>query len=544
MVNIFLVINLIAFLGVVFLFFRKMRFSVHMLQQSAYRSGDFLKWSDENLLRNISVAEIIGMIVSLAIFFFTKRFGNDPVIAMINATVTMIIVSLGMLPFRKHSVKKAKKPLVYTPRVKRLILTNVILFAAVLLLSLYISLGFGTIYPFVYTLILITVFNFVFVAAANLIIRPVELLINRHYYNDAKKILKAMPGLKIIGITGSYGKTSSKYILSRILSSKYNTLMTPESYNTPMGVIKTIRGSLKPTHEIFVCEMGAKYRKDIKELCELVNPGYGLLTSIGPQHLESFKTLRNVIDTKMDLVGALPDKACAVLNMENKYISEEAPSESVGYSVDYVKGTDYWAEDISYGPEGVRFTLCTTKGERVVFESKLLGRHNILNIIGAVAMAQLMGMTVPEAVYPVKRLESVPHRLELKQKPNGVTVIDDAFNSNIEGAKSAVEVLGSFPKGGRILITPGIVEAGDSEYDLNFEFAKTAGNYCDYIILVGARQTKPIQEGLKESGYNEENLFVVQDLTEAIAKMNELAKSGSTVLFENDLPDLYNEKLI
>ncbi len=543
MVNGLLIINLIGFTGVIFLFFRKMLFSVHMLQQTAYRSGDFLKWCDENLLRNISVAEIIGMIISLVIFFFTKRFGSDLLIATLNSTITMVIVAIGIFPFRKYSVKKAKKPLVYTPRVKRLIVTIIVLFVAVVLISAYISLGFATIYPFVYTLILITVFNFVFVAAANIVVRPVELLINRHYHNDAKRILKTMPELKIIGITGSYGKTSSKYILSQILSAKYNTLMTPESYNTPMGVIKTVRGSLKPTHEIFVCEMGAKYRKDIKELCNLVNPGYGLITSIGPQHLESFKTLRNVIDTKMDLVGSLSDKSCAVLNMENKYISEEAPAESVGYSVDYVKGTDYWAENISYGPEGVKFTLCTTKGERVDFESKLLGRHNILNIVGAVAMAQLMGMTIEEAVYPVKRLESVPHRLELKQKPNGITVIDDAFNSNIEGAKSAVEVLGSFPEGGRILITPGIVEAGDSEYDLNFEFAKTAGNYCDYIILVGEKQTKPIWEGLKESGYNEEKLFIAQDLNQAISKMNEIAKKGSTVLFENDLPDLYNEKL-
>ena len=542
-----MIINILCIIlaaAVLFMFVKKTLFSVHMLQQSAYRSGDYLKWCDDNLTRNISAPEISAMAVSVALFFMGSKFAEDYTAGVLNTAATLAIVLVGLFPIKKYSVKKAKKPLVYTARVKRLLVTAGILAIGVFACGIVASLTFKTVYPALYSLVLLTVFNFIFVAVANVVVRPVELMVNRHYYNDAKKILRAMPELKIIGITGSYGKTSSKYILSQILSAKYNTLMTPESYNTPMGVIKTVRGSLKPTHEIFVCEMGAKYRKDIQELCNLVKPGYGLLTSIGPQHLESFKTLRNVIDTKMDLVGSLRDKSNAVLNMENKYISEEAPAESVGYSVDYVKGTDYWAEDISYGPEGVKFTLCTTKGERVVFESKLLGRHNILNIVGAVAMAQLMGMSIEEAVYPVKRLESVPHRLELKLKPNGVTVIDDAFNSNIEGAKSAVEVLGSFPEGGRILITPGIVEAGDKEYDLNFEFAKKAGEHCDFIILVGEKQTKPIREGLKEMNYDEEKLFVARDLNEAIAKMNEIAKSGSTVLFENDLPDLYNEKLI
>ncbi len=544
MTTFIMIINVILLFSTLSLFIRKTLFSVHMLQQSAYRNTDYLKWCDDNLIRNVSAYELAAMAASLVMFFVMHRFSDNLYVGMCNSALTMLILAFALISSGKYSTKKAKKPLAYTARVKRLLITIFVLACAALAVSGYLSFIYLTIYPFLYCLVLITVFNFVFVSFANIVIRPVELGINRYYYNDAKGILKASPELKIIGITGSYGKTSSKYILTEILKSKYNTLMTPESYNTPMGVIITVRNHLKPIHEVFVCEMGAKYRKDIKELCDLVNPGYGLLTSIGPQHLETFKSLRNVINTKMDLVEALKDKSHAVLNMENKYISEEAPEDAVGYSVDYVKGTDYWAEDISYGPEGVSFTLCTTKGERVHFESKLLGRHNILNIVGAVAMAEQIGMTAEEAVYPVKRLQAIPHRLELRPKPGGITVIDDAFNSNIEGAKSAVEVLGSFQKGGRILITPGIVEAGDKEYDLNFEFARHAGQYCDNIILVGKKQTEPIQAGLKDIGYDSEKLYVAADLSDAIAYMNTIAKSGSTVLFENDLPDLYNEKLI
>lgn len=544
MVNIIMIITLVAYFLMAFLFVRKTIFSIHMLQQSGYRNSDYLKWCDENLMRNLGFVELAAMAISLVFFFAAGRFSDDIMLMFINLDLTMLLVSLGHFPLKKYSTKNAKKPLVYTARVKRLIACWAVLTLLIVWLTVVISALFKTLYPVVYVSVLMTVFNFAFVALANIIIRPVELAVNKHYWNDAKKILKSMPELKIIGITGSYGKTSSKYVLTRILSERFNTLMTPESYNTPMGVIKTVRGMLRPTHEVFVCEMGAKYRKDIKELCSLVEPQYGLLTSIGPQHLETFGNLRNVIDTKFDLVNALSDKSHAVLNMENRYIREEAPAGSVGYSVDYITGTDYWAEDISYGPEGVKFTLCTNKGERVSFESKLLGRHNILNIIGAVAAAQTLGMSIEEAVYPVKRLEAVPHRLELRAKPGGITVIDDAFNSNIEGAKSAVEVLGSFPEGGRILITPGIVEAGDKEYELNCEFARCAGKFCDYIILVGEKQTKPLQKGLEEIGYSKEKLFVAADLTQALGIMNSLAKEGSTVLFENDLPDLYNEKLI
>ncbi len=544
MINYTFIICMAAFVLVAVLFVRKTLYSVHMLQQSAYRSSDFLKWCDSNLSLNSSGYELFVIAVSLLLFLLTRNFQEDVFVLFGNMLLTFVLLSLRNLPFKKYSTKSAKKPLVYTPRVKRLLVTAFLLELIFGYIAYIITMKFRTFLPFTYFVVLSTVFNFIFVSLANIVIRPVELLINKHYINDAKRILKEMSHLKIIGVTGSYGKTSTKYILTKILSEKFNTLMTPESYNTPMGITKTVRGNLKPTHEVFVCEMGAKYKKDIKELCDIVNPGYGIVTSIGPQHLESFKTLRNVINTKMNLVDALSDKSHAVLNMENKYIREEAPADAVGYSVDYISGTNYWAENISYGPEGVKFTLCTTTGKQVNFESKLLGRHNILNIIGAVAVAETLGMTAEEAVYPVKRLESVPHRLELKLKPGGITVIDDAFNSNIEGAKSAVEVLGSFKPGGRILITPGIVEAGDKEFDLNYEFASHAGEFCDYIILVGKKQTEPLQKGLKDAGFNEENLYVAADLNEAIAIMNNIATEGSTVLFENDLPDLYNEKLI
>lgn len=140
-------------------------------------------------------------------------------------------------------------------------------------------------------LILVSV-NLFLDIVANVINHPMEAGINQHYINDAVRKLKSVPELTVIGVTGSYGKTSVKFYLQTLLQEKYNVLVTPESFNTPMGVVRTIRGSLKPTTEIFVCEMGARHVGDIKEICDMVHPDHGVITSIGPQHLETFLTWR------------------------------------------------------------------------------------------------------------------------------------------------------------------------------------------------------------------------------------------------------------
>jgi UDP-N-acetylmuramoyl-tripeptide--D-alanyl-D-alanine ligase len=307
-----------------------------------------------------------------------------------------------------------------------------------------------------------------------------------------------------------------------------------------MGVVRTIREHLKPSHEIFVCEMGAKYVNDIKEICDLVQPEYGIITSIGPQHLETFGSIENIIKTKFELVDSLKDKTKAVLNLSSKYIKENAPKGAIFYSMEENEGGDYYASDISYGPYGAAFMMCKIGMEPFKIETKLLGKHNIINIVGAASVALGLGLTPQEIAYAVKRLEPVPHRLQLKRQSGGITVIDDAFNSNVEGAKSAVEVLGGFPAGGRMLITPGMIELGEKEFEYNYNFGRQAAKSCDFIILVGEKQALPIKKGILDEGFNDKNIYVAENLNDALVKMREKAEKGWTVLFENDLPDLYD----
>lgn len=517
-----MIFKIIAILTCILYLVPKIRLGIHMLQQEFYLNPNYFNWVKKHPGKNFLAGDIIIPALALTVIvIFSETVG------------TIVWTVLNLLAFARLLKKrtKAKKPLVITARVKRLIVTEVILLA-LWGVALYIS-------PlWIFLQLVASLLSFLFVLVANFINMPVEKAVAGRYIKDAKRIIKKMDHLIVIGVTGSYGKTSSKYILTEILSGKFNTLMTPESYNTTMGVVRTVRETLKPVHEIFVCEMGAQNTGEIKEICDIVSPHYGIITSIGPQHLETFKTIENIIKTKFELYDALPNKENSVVNLSSNYIKENKPEQATGYSITAADGGKYYADNISYGPSGASFNICGEGIEPFKVETKLLGKHNILNIVGAAALALKLGMAPDEIAVAAKRIRPVPHRLQPIKQAGGILVIDDAFNSNLEGAKSAVEVLGSFEKGKRMLITPGMVELGEKEYEYNKIFGQHAAENCDYIILVGEKQTRAIKDGLEN--FPEENLFVAKDLNDALVKMRSIAGPGWTVLFENDLPDLYN----
>ncbi|MDR2069652.1 MAG: UDP-N-acetylmuramoyl-tripeptide--D-alanyl-D-alanine ligase [Spirochaetaceae bacterium] len=429
---------------------------------------------------------------------------------------------------------KVKKPLVYTNRLKRMLITNGILAAAGIALSC--SWSFAGEALFLAGLFFLSP---VLVMLSNIINAPLERAVKGWYIADTRSVLQKMPRLIVIGITGSYGKTSTKYFLYRLLSPKYNVLMTPESYNTPMGVVKTIRGQLKPIHEIFICEMGAKKTGEIKEICDIVHPACGIITSIGPQHLETFKSLDNIIKTKFELARALPGEGVIFLNYENEYIrNTPCAQKKLSYSRT-VPGCDYSARNIKVSGAGSAFDLTLSNGEEYHFETRLLGLHQVENITGAIAAADYLGVAPEDLVVAVRRLQSVPHRLELINR-QGITIIDDAYNANVSGTKAALEVLGMFDAV-KILVTPGMIELGDKEDQYNRQFGVDAAAVCDYVILAGARQTKSILAGLKNAGYPEDKIYTAENLEGAFKKIDAIPARGlsKAVLLENDLPDNY-----
>ncbi|MCL1820129.1 MAG: UDP-N-acetylmuramoyl-tripeptide--D-alanyl-D-alanine ligase [Oscillospiraceae bacterium] len=415
--------------------------------------------------------------------------------------------------------RKAKKPLKYTPRVIRILFTQFIFLAA---------LGYTVVITEYYLILIAYWFAVPFIVMlSNFITMPIQKMINNGFIKDAKKILKSNTDLKIIGITGSYGKTSMKVILTRLLSVKYETLMTPDSYNTPMGVVRTIRERLKPSHEVFVCEMGARHVGDIKEICDIVKPQTGILTSIGEQHLDTFKTLENIIKTKFELIDART--GTAFLNVDSNPVREHPrPDNCITYGID--NPADYTAKNLSATSKGLSFTVHAPGGETAKFTTSLLGRHNILNIVGAISVAHNMGVSLSRLTEPVALLPQIKHRLEIV-KGEYFTIIDDAYNANPAGVAAALDALNMF-EGVKVVITPGMVELGERQDELNREYGKQLAAVADHVFLVGERQTKPIAEGLGAAAFT-----VCASFNEAMEKAKIFG--ADVVLLANDLPDNY-----
>jgi UDP-N-acetylmuramoyl-tripeptide--D-alanyl-D-alanine ligase len=312
--------------------------------------------------------------------------------------------------------------------------------------------------------------------------------------------------------------------------------MTPGSYNTPMGVVKTIRSSLRATHEVFICEMGAKYVGDIKELCEIVEPEVGLITSIGAQHLDTFGSLENIVKTKLELSDFISSKGGRVfINGDCQLLLDNASGSTVCSSS---SEADYITGGVSANEHGTSFKIMLKDNTELEITAKVLGAHNVSNLALAAAVAYEMGLSPDEIKRGARRIESAPHRLQLLHRGNDI-IIDDAYNANPAGTKAALDALSLFD-GYRIIVTPGMIELGNRSEEFNKSLGKHAAKVCDKIILVGKRQTESIYRGAAEAGYPEARIAVYESVTDALnAAFSTQSDTRKIILIENDLPDNY-----
>ncbi len=509
----------------------------HIFQLESYQFPGYFR----ALRRNPLHAWLPGLLIAvgcLGLYYGYDRLTAAGLLAWAEAAIAAgmlpLALGLGLLVAKGLNEKNAKKRFAITGRVKRLYAVSFVVLGA---LSLALAQSPAAILPALWPLLLP-----IWVALCGLLAWPVEKLISECYFRDARRKLLANPKLIRIGITGSYGKTTVKHILGTILSEKYPTLITPASFNTPMGVSKAIRERLTPSHQVFVGEMGARHVGDIRELCRLVRPTVGVLTSVGPQHLETFKTVERVAKTKYELIEALPADGHAYFCDDGGICRGlHARTAKPKTLVSLRPGdADVWCENVAVSAAGSTFDLCARGRGSVRCQTRLLGEHNIQNMLLAAAVAMDLGLTPRQVAHGIAKLEPVKSRLELLAAPGRFTVINDAFNSNPVGAKAALAVLSQFPER-RIIITPGMVELGAREAEYNRAFGRDIAAAADIAIIVGKRRAQPILDGLREAGFPQQNTYRVDSLAASTELLGSLVKPEDTVLYENDLPDHYQE---
>ena len=503
-----------------FVFFKRLLTYLHILQQDTYSTSRFMSWFFRNRAfdRYMTTAIFICMTIGWLI-------GIDPnnIILKIIALSAILLLSIS----QKSPLNHAKKCLVMTHRALRILSVSLLLYIPIIITSdLKLT-----------TLILIIQSAPFTLAIGNLITLPLETLIQRKYLKLAKETLSTLDPI-IIGITGSYGKTSMKHILGHILSKYKPTLYTPGSVNTPMGICHVIQNKLQKNHHFFIVEMGAYHMGSIAKLCALTPPSIGAVTSIGPCHLERFGSMENIATGKSELLAAI-----------------EANKNHIGFS--FPKELSKLDAFKKYIKSNLMITpLACTKKEQTVegitvhikendttteIKAPIYGLHQADNIVLAVTIARKLGAPMELIKSALYSLKQVSARLEVSQDANHVTWINDGFNANPEGFKQAIDLLSQFgnhKKGRKILITPGIIELGNQHDEVHAKIAKYAMLHVDILIIVAPQRIDTFVRTAELIKKDKQTILKAFSFADAQKWLSTHLIKSDTVLIANDLPDV------
>ncbi len=470
---------------------------------------------------NYFLASLFSILIPFCCYLFYKTF------QLCGYKIRVFIDTL----FSKGVAYGNKNKLRLTKRMVRLIVCHMLI-CSVLLFCSYI---FVTSYAlnFLNTLV-IYIFSPVILILAHIIVLPLEKLIKLYYIKKAKKkILNSQ--VKVIGITGSFGKTSTKNILAHLLEKSYKICKTPLNYNTEMGVTKTILEKLDD-EDFLIVEMGARYKGDIAKLCEIARPDFAVVTTVGQQHLETFGNLETIEKTKYEIIECSKKGAPVFINCDSPSSNRIYHKCKKNKFAVCRFQTYAYPTDIIFDKDGSSFVL-NIEGDRLKCKTTLLGRCNIDNIVTASAVAYYLGVSKEDIVDAIRTLKPTPHRLELI-KNGDVCILDDAYNSNLIGAKEALNILSTF-KGRKIVVTPGFVELGKESSISNFKLGTAIADVADYVLIMNDINKNYILSGLISHNFDKDKIFFASTREEQIRQLSRLTCENCVVLFENDLPDNY-----
>lgn len=397
--------------------------------------------------------------------------------------------------------KKLDRPLVLTGRVKRFLALLLFITFAINVLCLYATTCEG-----------VTVF--VPLILAYMVSMILEKIFFLSYKHKAKQKLKLNSNLKIIAITASFGKTSIKNYMYQVLSKKFKTYKTPRSVNTIGGIVLDVNNDLPDDTEIYIAEAGAREQGDIEEITLFLEPQYPVIGSVGEQHIEYFKTLDNIIHTKMEILKTP--------RMIKGFVHDTVPILKYDKIERFPKNLNITMSNL----DGIWFDL-EINGVQEHFHAPLLGSFNAINLCAVILVALELGMSIAEIKIALDKLQPVEHRLQLILA-GGKTIIDDSFNGNLDGMLEAVNICSNF-QGRRVIITPGLVE---STQEANIQLANAIDDTFDLVILTGSLNVKVLSEHI-----NSNKVHILKDKSKMQEALIEHTKVGDLILFANDAPN-------
>ena len=534
----------------------RLRYFLHMFQQNGYKINEMYRWLADHLFSKTLLYEhlfFLVLLLSMSLYIAEK------ITVSTGSLIMGVFAIFWFVSINAFRSEEEKKPLVFTPRMIRLLLITLLplliiwyrVFESAIsptpVLNMFTLAIFSNPYDLALSLVIVDIAIPMILLAGGIVVLPLEKWIQNGFKRDARKKIASMPHLKVIAITGSYGKTSTKFAIAAFLKERLNVCVTPGSYNTPMGICKVINNDLNANHEVLILEMGARYEGNIKELCAIAKPDISVITNVGISHLETFGSVDAIAREKSTLATELKPGGTLILNGDDPKVKKMASLRDDVTTIMTGFGGSVEAFNIKIGADGTSFMLKMNRtpgpeNEEVEIKTRLLGSHNIQNLLLAAAVANELNIRLATIAIAASVMKPVEHRLELKQR-NGLLIIDDAFNSNPVGAKSAVDVLSTFEGGKKIIITPGMIELGASEEVENERFGRHIGESAiDLAILVGSQRTLPILKGIESAETDKKTqIKVVDSLFDANRYLKEVAESGDIVLYENDLPDSYQE---
>lgn len=544
--SLFVVLASIWLVGTWLRIYRQARF----YQIEEYMSRRYLNWvwrnSQELLPRRPLMAWFLGLVFALLI--------EAPDLVL----PSMIAVFAAIVACIPPGEREIKKPLVRTGRLKRILASAVVLCTVALLAAISLALNFpemaaspletsalGTLGLVLFLLVP------VWLTLGNLLLQPYEAQMRRIYMSQARDVLAQIQP-KIIGITGSYGKTTTKVFLRDLMNLRYRTYATPKSYNTLMGISMAINRDLADDFrtEYFISEMGAYVPGEIERICQLTPPDIAIVTEIGPQHLERFGSLENTKRAKYEIIRNLRPDGVAVFNWDNPYVREMVSagypdtrltvSRNIDIETAVREGVTWIARDLTENLSGLRFRVTHVPTDTLAdISTSIIGEHNVTNLLLCIAVAYHEGIVLRDIAFRIGSLQPAESRLVRQSTAAGITIINDAYSANPQGIESALKVLGMHESGKRLLVTPGMIELGALQVEENRRLGLLAAKHATDIVLIGPAQTKPIYEGLRSTSFDMSRVNVVGTLAEAVSWYRQNLVSGDTVLFLNDLPDTY-----